>query len=694
MNTQLEAGTILLNKYRVEAAIGQGGFGVVYKATDTLLKRTLAIKTLVHDKTDPAATTDDEVFVEFLDRFRREAEVSSFFTANPNIITVYGLEQDGKENYFLLLEYLDGGSLDNLIQDQGRLSVAQTCSIALDLAHALADIHNHPADIVHRDIKPSNVLLRSKGMAVLADFGIAQVGHDSHRTVMGNTARPLRHPGSGPYRSPEQADRYDYLTPASDLYSLGLVIYEMLTGRMYVKQPKLPPSQFNREIPLWLDGIVIKLLQKKLEDRYHTAEELRDDIQAGLAGFGVKNDNSTTAPVRQTAPLNSKGVGSDEPEISEKERERRRQEEEKRRRERELMRMPQEFEQFMQQMREREQSDARLKAQTDIDEDLRRNEVEAEERARQEQAAEQERRRQAEIDRLYSEYLSQLAYFELRSDWPMAIELSRTILELVDHDPTVQTRLLNAYKAQARLLYSQSKFDKAILELNAALDLDLDDSDVYYERGLSYYQKGEYDRALLDLNRAIELNSNPAGYFYGRGLVYHQKQDYHRAVTDYTRAISRDPSKASYYFQRGLSYEWRGANFYNKEDMEMAFGDFDRAVQLDPTRPHYFFQRGMNYRKRGDLRRSTADFDRAIQLDGTQADYYYQRALNNTQNKYHDIAIADYNRAIELDPRQPNYYYYRGLTYKAKKDRKTARRDLQTALDMGHPKARADLAAL
>lgn len=273
MNTQLEAGTILLNKYRVEAPIGQGGFGVVYRATDILLKRTLAIKTLVHDKTDPTQSTDEAVFAEFLDRFRREAEVSSYFTANPNIITVYGLEQDRRQNYYLLLEYLDGGSLDNIIHEQGHLSVEQTCAIALDLCHALIDIHNHPADIVHRDIKPSNVLLRAKGMAVLADFGIAQVGHDSHRTIMGDVTQPMRHPGSGPYRSPEQADRYDYLTPASDLYSLGLVIYEMLTGRMYAKLPKMPPSQVNREIPPWLDRVIAKLLQKRVEDRYHQAEE-------------------------------------------------------------------------------------------------------------------------------------------------------------------------------------------------------------------------------------------------------------------------------------------------------------------------------------------------------------------------------------------------------------------------------------
>ena len=127
MNTLLETGTVLLNKYRVEAAIGEGGFGAVYKATDILLKRTLAIKTLLYNKNTITSREDVAVFEEFLDRFRREAEVSSYFTSNPNIITVYGLEKDEKQNYYLLIEYLDGGSLDHLVQhsENKRLTVAK-----------------------------------------------------------------------------------------------------------------------------------------------------------------------------------------------------------------------------------------------------------------------------------------------------------------------------------------------------------------------------------------------------------------------------------------------------------------------------------------------------------------------------------------------------------------------------------------
>ncbi len=705
MNTksQLLTGTILLNKYKVEEAIGEGGFGSVYKATDILLKRTLALKTLLRNKNTIHTREDEEVFEEFLDRFQREAEVSSFFTANPNIITVYGVEQDDRQNYYLLLEYLDGGSVDQLISENENkhLSVAQTCSIALDLCHALVDIHNHPADIVHRDIKPGNVLLRAKGSAVLADFGIAQVGHDSHRTVMREGgSRMMRHPGSPPYRSPEQTNGVDYLTPASDLYSLGLVIYEMLTGKMYAKyHPKYAPSRLNKDVPTWLDNIVVKLLQPKIEDRYQQAEELRAAFQAGLNGTSGSQVGSIPVSKGYTNGLNPKTSDAAErsrqvSDLAEEERQRQREAADKVRKEREAEDREREWGELEKKWLEEMADQDRLRKEQLIAEAKERAEREETERIRLAREIEEANQRQQNLVKQVTELTAQLSYSELKMDWNGVLEAGRKILALMpDHPPTLN-RLQVAYKGNARALYNQGKFDQAIKNLNLALEMDLDDADVYYERGLNYYHKGEYDRALLDLNRAIELEPNPASYYYARAMAYHHKQNYHGSITDYTRAISREPANASFYYHRGLSYDWRGANFYNKDDQELAFADFDRAVQLDPNNPLYFYHRAMSFRKKGDIRRTIMDLDRTIQLDGSRADYYYQRGLSLTQNKAFDAAISDFNRAIELDKNQSNYYYWRGLTYKAKRDRKTAKRDLQIAVDMGHPKARADLAAL
>lgn len=278
MSNQFGQGPFVINsKYRVEGEIGKGGLGIVYIATDMRLKRPVAIKMLLHDQTNFDNRYGEGTYEHYLSRFEREATVSSYFTANPNIITVHGLEQGPNAEYYLILEYLDGGSLAQLVKERGALSIEQTCAIALDICRALADIHNHPTDIVHRDLKPANILLRRNGQAVVADFGIAQVGHESQRTVMAG----LTHPGSPPYMSPEQRNTNDYLTPASDLYSVGLLMYEMLTGRLYAKYQRLPPSLDNANVPYWLDQIVGQLLREKRQERYQQAEEVIAAIEQG-----------------------------------------------------------------------------------------------------------------------------------------------------------------------------------------------------------------------------------------------------------------------------------------------------------------------------------------------------------------------------------------------------------------------------
>jgi branched-chain amino acid transport system substrate-binding protein len=275
----LQPGDEILSKYRIDALINSGGFGLVYKATDLSLGRTVAIKTLLQGATTVDNRYGIGTYDEYLERFRREAQISSFFTDNPYIITVYGLERDQEQNHYLILEYLPGGSLADLIKRSGALKVEQACAIALDVCNALAAIHNHPTDIVHRDLKPGNILLRTNGRAIVADFGVAQIGHESHRTIVGGQQR---HPGSPPYKSPEQASGYDYLTPASDLYTLGLVFYEMLTGKLFAKFRRLPPSVENPAIPAWLDAIVVKLLARDPEARYQQAEEVAQAINEGF----------------------------------------------------------------------------------------------------------------------------------------------------------------------------------------------------------------------------------------------------------------------------------------------------------------------------------------------------------------------------------------------------------------------------
>ena len=268
-STMLEPGAILADKYEIISVIGKGTFGRVYLGYDRGMGRYVAIKELPYS----ASKSSPEEWRKYQMRFRREVHAVSQFS-HPNVVSAYALESDAQDNIYLVLEYVDGGSLKQLLEAKGRLNIEQAIRIAIDLCNAVEAIYQR--DIVHRDIKPSNILLTREGRAKLTDFGVAQVGHETRRTQ-----EAVGHPGTPAYKSPEQATTTGYLDQRSDLYSLGLVLYEMLTGHLYVHS-RLSPRYHNRDIPEALNAIVMKALEEKPENRYQTAAEMRRDLECVL----------------------------------------------------------------------------------------------------------------------------------------------------------------------------------------------------------------------------------------------------------------------------------------------------------------------------------------------------------------------------------------------------------------------------
>lgn len=265
----LDPGATLADKYEIISVIGTGAFGKVYLGYDRGMGRYVAIKELPYS----ASKSSPEEWQKYQVRFRREVHAVSQFS-HPNVVSAYALESDAQDNIYLVLEYVDGGSLKQLLEAQGRLDVEQAVKIAIDICNAIEAIYQR--DIVHRDIKPNNILLTREGTAKLTDFGVAQVGHETRRTQ-----EAVGHPGTPAYKSPEQATTTGYLDQRSDLYSLGLVLYEMLTGHLYAHS-RLPPRHHNRDIPDALNAIVMKALEEKPEDRYQTAAEMRRDLECVL----------------------------------------------------------------------------------------------------------------------------------------------------------------------------------------------------------------------------------------------------------------------------------------------------------------------------------------------------------------------------------------------------------------------------
>ncbi len=280
--------TLLGGKYRVERVIGEGTFGRVYLATDTRLRRPVAIKELLATRN----ATDPELFQTYLDRFGREARAGGAIT-HPNVVTVYELEIDSAQNTYLVMEYVDGMNLGALLDQVGSLPVERVVAIALDIARGLEVVHE--ADVVHRDLKPANIMISRRGGAKVGDFGIAQVGTESQRTQV-----VIGHPGTPLYMSPEQTSGFGYIDGRSDLYSLGLVIYEMLAGEPYARR-RVPLGQARPGTPPALVAIVEKLLQKDPDQRYQSASDLIADLSK-LTGAPQQPTATDTYALPSAAP--------------------------------------------------------------------------------------------------------------------------------------------------------------------------------------------------------------------------------------------------------------------------------------------------------------------------------------------------------------------------------------------------------
>ena len=293
-----EKGTLLQDRYSIEALIGEGGMSYVYRARDQKLGRTVAIKVL---KSDYA---EDQ---EFVRKFQDEAKAAAKLN-HLNIVSAYDVVDEGN-THFIVMELVEGITLKNYIHRKGKCSEREAIGIALQLVEGMDTAHK--MGIVHRDIKPQNMIVSTEGVVKIADFGIARAA--SQETV--NTAVM----GSVHYISPEQARR-GVSDQRSDIYSLGCTIYEMLTGRLpyegensmavvfsHMEDPIPRVRDLEPEVSPALDYVVWKAMQKKPSARYQSVEELRDDLNLTLedpeAGFlndrQADGDESVSRQARQ-----------------------------------------------------------------------------------------------------------------------------------------------------------------------------------------------------------------------------------------------------------------------------------------------------------------------------------------------------------------------------------------------------------
>ncbi len=264
---------LLAGRYELIEKIGEGGMAVVYKGKDRLLNRYVAVKIL-----RPEFTKD----AQFIENFKRESQAAAGLQ-HPNIVSVYDVGKGGNI-HFIVMELIDGRPLSDIISERAPLDYKQAIEITRQVASALSLAHRN--NIIHRDVKPHNIMITRDGIAKLADFGIAKAVSDS--TLVTETSRVI---GSVHYFSPEQA-RGSYVDERSDIYSLGIVLYEMLTGQvpfdgdnpvqvalMHINDDIVPPSKLVPGIPPALEKLVMKATDKFQSNRYKNADELLEDLQ-------------------------------------------------------------------------------------------------------------------------------------------------------------------------------------------------------------------------------------------------------------------------------------------------------------------------------------------------------------------------------------------------------------------------------
>jgi len=272
---ELQPGTLILGRYQILRKIGQGGFAEVYLALHQQQQTLLALKVIRRD----APGMGERVFRESRERFEIEARLGEKLN-HPHIVRAFDFGREG-EQYFLASDFASGGSLQDRLA-QGPLSVAQVVRIALGLAAGLAAIHD--LDVVHRDLKPSNILFSAQGTAQIADLGLAQLpGGVSMRSFLGSELPGAAHPGTRAYMSPEQETTSGYLKPASDVYSLGIIFFEMLTGRNVKNLPPgLTLKMFRPDVPAWLEDLIHRMLAEAPQERPWNGGQVLLELQNGL----------------------------------------------------------------------------------------------------------------------------------------------------------------------------------------------------------------------------------------------------------------------------------------------------------------------------------------------------------------------------------------------------------------------------
>jgi serine/threonine protein kinase/lipoprotein NlpI len=628
---------LLHNRFKVIEPIGRGGFGKTYLAEDThKLNDRCVVKQLAYDGKG-TRTVQQKVG----QLFEQEAKQLQLLGEYPQIPTLLAYFEEDSHLY-LVQQFIDGDNLLKQLEKEGTFDESQIRQLLIDLLPILQFIHERGT--IHRDIKPENIMRRSKdNKPVLIDFGVSKLL--SQTVITGASVGTSL--GSHGY-SPLEQIREGKAVYASDLFALGATCFHLMSGIHpfhlwtdfgYGWAPDWR-KHISNPISVQLGNILDKLLQKDVRDRYQSAGEVLQDLQARPAitptvplpalaiapiapsiqplfaaqpnnfasvapppserarlklalGFGIGVTGGIIAIVAVGAAINSSGIISQKPQPN------------------------------------------------PITTDSTTNSLTAEQLVDRGNERWDKGDKQGAI-----------------TDYSKAIEIN--------------PKIANAYYNRGNARSDLGDKQAAIADFDKAIEINPRHTDAYNNRGNARYSLDNKQGAISDYNKAIETNPKYTKAYFNRGNARNDLGDQPAAIADYNKAIEIDPGYVNAYYRRGNARHRLGDN-------QAAIADYNKALQLDPKHINSYNNRGNVYYDLGNKQASLADYTKVIEIDPTAANAYYNRGnvrndLGDTQN-----AIADYNKALQLDPNYASAYYNRGNVYSKLGNKAAAIADFQKA---------------
>ncbi len=680
-----------IGRYEIRSELGHGGMATVFLAFDPMFKREVALKVLPREFLhDPQFTV----------RFEREAQTIAALEHSA-IVPVHDFgEQDGQP--FLVMRYMPGGSLSDKLRD-GPLPIEEVARIFRQIAGGLDNAHRK--GVIHRDIKPGNILFDQAGEAVIADFGIAKITESSSRL----TGTALI--GTPNYISPEQALGEKELDGRSDLYSLGVMLYETLAGSVpfdsdtpigliyaHINDPPPDILAVNPDLPPGCVTILDRALQKNPEARYQSAQELA----IALSDLAKDKRDAETAPHhKEVTPRSAPTVI----EVGE------------------------------------------IEAPIVVEPQTPPAPIVTEPQSAPAPAAipppPQRRRTGVWIaaagvvlilcvlslgvlavfggQRLGFGELLGTATPSAEDHYNRAVNLAmqknyEQAIDEYDLALALDPDLAEAYLGRGDAYYELEEYDLAIQDFdqviaNAQTLTSEQLVSGYSIRGWTYFELTEYDLALDDFNRAIAQDPEHASAYNGRGRVYHFTNNYSQAVDDFSQALALEPDNAVSLTHRAVThaaldnqdqaiddttqaiaidpsyaraYTIRADAYLNKDDFNMAIADYSQALELGGLNEHNtvvsYYWRGYAFAEIGDDNRAFEDFSQAIAIDPQYATAYNDRGNVLYRREAYQNAISDYSQALAIDPQYAIAYRNRGLAYSYLDDNQKAITDYNQAI--------------